>query len=84
MVAIVNDILRNSQLARRQYRRAGVHELSLLAAQGVQAAVRLLTLWRRRAIEKRELASLDERGLHDIGLTRSDVQAAIAKPFWRA
>ena len=84
MVAIVNDILRNSQLARRQYRRAGVHELSLLAAQGIRSAARLLALWRRRAVEKRELASLDERGLHDIGLTRADVQVAIAKPFWRA
>jgi uncharacterized protein YjiS (DUF1127 family) len=84
MVAIVNDILRNSQLSRRRYKRAGVHELGLLAARGGAAAVRLLALWRRRAIEKRELASLGERELHDIGLTSSDVQVALAKPFWRA
>jgi uncharacterized protein YjiS (DUF1127 family) len=84
MVAIVNDILRNSQLSRRQYRRAGVHELGLLAARGAEAAIRLLALWRRRAVEKRELAGLDDRELHDIGLTRTDVDMALAKPFWRA
>jgi uncharacterized protein YjiS (DUF1127 family) len=43
-----------------------------------------LKLWRRRAQERNELARMDERTLHDIGLSRSAVYAELHKPFWRA
>jgi uncharacterized protein YjiS (DUF1127 family) len=43
-----------------------------------------LKLWRRRAEEREELARMDERSLHDIGLSRSAVYAELHKPFWRA
>ncbi|HYZ40952.1 MAG TPA: DUF1127 domain-containing protein [Stellaceae bacterium] len=39
--------------------------------------------WRRRARERAELAALDERTLHDIGLTRTDAEFLSNKPFWR-
>jgi uncharacterized protein YjiS (DUF1127 family) len=41
-------------------------------------------LWRRRARERDELARMDERTLHDIGLSRSAIYGELQKPFWRA
>jgi len=43
-----------------------------------------LGLWRKRLREKRALARLDERDLHDFGATNSDVDAELRRPFWRA
>jgi uncharacterized protein YjiS (DUF1127 family) len=39
--------------------------------------------WRRRKNGRLELARLDERMLRDIGLTRSEADYEINKPFWR-
>ena len=39
--------------------------------------------WRRRARDRTELARLDNRMLQDIGLTRSDAEFLINKPFRR-
>ena len=39
--------------------------------------------WRWRRNGRLELARLDERMLHDIGLTRIDADYEIDKPFWR-
>lgn len=36
------------------------------------AAVATVRDWRRRSAARRELAALDERTLHDLGLSRSD------------
>jgi uncharacterized protein YjiS (DUF1127 family) len=44
----------------------------------------ILTNWRRRARERRELASLDNRTIRDLGLSRSEVQFEANKPFWRS
>jgi uncharacterized protein YjiS (DUF1127 family) len=38
---------------------------------------------RRRVAERRMLASLDDRMLKDLGLSRSDVQHEIRKRFWQ-
>ncbi len=43
----------------------------------------LLRLWRARIRERRELAQLDERELHDIGVSRATVFYELDKPFWR-
>lgn len=37
-----------------------------------------------RAAQRRVLATLDDRMLKDIGLTRVDAAQECAKPFWRA
>ncbi len=41
-------------------------------------------LWRQRAITRRELARLDDRMLHDIGISQNEVESEIGKPFWKA
>ncbi len=43
----------------------------------------LLLLWQERARQRRQLQSLNDYMLHDIGLTRADVLAESSKPFWR-
>ncbi|KAB0264531.1 DUF1127 domain-containing protein [Microvirga brassicacearum] len=44
--------------------------------------VGLATRWRHRR-EVRRLAEFDDRMLKDIGLTRSEVEGALAEPFFR-
>jgi len=39
--------------------------------------------WADRHEQRRDLASLDDHMLHDIGLSRADVEREAAKPFWR-
>lgn len=48
------------------------------------AIVDLLVAWQERAAQRHHLASLDERGLKDVALSRADIAPEIAKPFWRA
>lgn len=43
-----------------------------------------LRLWRLRARTRRELARLNERELHDVGLAWSSIAEEVDKPFWRA
>jgi uncharacterized protein YjiS (DUF1127 family) len=50
-------------------------------------AVRLADLlieWLRRGRSRRTLTEMDDRMLHDIGLTRDAALAEGDKPFWRA
>ena len=49
----------------------------------MQRAVTLLLIWRERAQQRRDLQSLSDHMLRDIGLTRADVFAEASKPFWR-
>ncbi len=44
----------------------------------------LLLLWTNRAGQRRALAELDDALRRDVGLTPTQVDAEIAKPFWRA
>jgi uncharacterized protein YjiS (DUF1127 family) len=39
--------------------------------------------WRERSRQRRSLMRLDDHMLHDIGLSRSDVEREASKPFWR-
>jgi uncharacterized protein YjiS (DUF1127 family) len=43
----------------------------------------VLVLWRERARSRRLLAAFDDRMLADIGLTRGDLNDALAEPLWR-
>jgi uncharacterized protein YjiS (DUF1127 family) len=40
-------------------------------------------VWRQRAIDRQALQKLDEHMLHDIGLSRGEVELEASKPFWR-
>jgi uncharacterized protein YjiS (DUF1127 family) len=52
---------------------------SVLAARGIE----LLMGWHERARQRRQLQSLSDQMLRDIGLGRADVEAEAAKPCWR-
>ena len=40
-------------------------------------------VWAQRQRERAALASLDERGLQDIGISRAQAQFEAEQPFWR-
>ena len=44
----------------------------------------ILGSWHQRAVQRHQLAMLDDHLLKDIGLDRRTVEAEVAKPFWRA
>jgi uncharacterized protein YjiS (DUF1127 family) len=52
-------------------------------ALGTEVAELLLT-WIKRTRQRRQLGQLSDHMLKDIGLSRADVEAETAKPFWRA
>jgi uncharacterized protein YjiS (DUF1127 family) len=43
-----------------------------------------LHVWRERQHQRRQLAELTDRELHDVGLSWSDIVFEAEKPFWRA
>jgi uncharacterized protein YjiS (DUF1127 family) len=45
---------------------------------------RTIKLWRRRALDRAALGRFSRRDMRDLGLSPSDVQREIRKPFWRA
>jgi len=47
------------------------------------SSVGMVGIWRQRLRQRKQLASLDDRLLRDVGLTRADVARETAKPFWR-
>lgn len=62
-----------------------VGHMSHASATGLLARLRTAyATWRRRAWEREALATLDERDLHDLGLSRAAANYESGKPFWRA
>jgi uncharacterized protein YjiS (DUF1127 family) len=59
------------------------HRGRRVASELAGGALAIWREWRRRARDRAELASLDDRMLRDIGLTRSDAEFLSNKPFWR-
>ncbi len=48
----------------------------------LRQAVRTIVLWADRATQRRDLAELDDRLLHDIGKSREEARRESEKPFW--
>lgn len=48
----------------------------------VRAADTFLT-WLERARTRRDLATMSDLQLKDVGLSRADIQGEVDKPFWR-
>ncbi|MBE7375318.1 DUF1127 domain-containing protein [Pseudomonas lopnurensis] len=57
----------------------------LLAQPGrlLQRLIQLLRQWRQNARTRCQLARLDDRQLADIGISHSEREAELSKPFWR-
>jgi len=45
--------------------------------------LRVFDAWIKRSHQRRELASLDDRQLKDVGITRYEASRESTKPFWR-
>lgn len=58
-------------------------ELARIVRRAAKSVAARIDTWATRSRQRAELANLDERTLHDIGLSRSDISAEINKPFWR-
>jgi uncharacterized protein YjiS (DUF1127 family) len=65
----------------RPYRTGAV--FSILSGVVIRVVCALLT-WRERARQRRNLASLDDRMLKDIGIDRATARKEADKPFWQA
>jgi uncharacterized protein YjiS (DUF1127 family) len=46
-------------------------------------AVDLVLTWHERTRQRRRLYALSDQMLHDVGLSRADVEGEAGKPFWR-
>ncbi len=47
------------------------------------AILQTLLVWQERARQRRQLASLDDRLLSDMGVSRAEAEHEAAIPFWR-
>ncbi len=56
---------------------AAVGRVARVAGAAVQTALQAVTAWRDKRAALREILSLDDRMLRDIGLTRADAWAAV-------
>ncbi len=57
---------------------------SLTPSQDPSQATPLYQTWLTRMKQRRHLARLSDEMLKDIGVSRSDADAEINKPFWKA
>jgi uncharacterized protein YjiS (DUF1127 family) len=64
-------------------RPASRHTAGDLLAEAGRRIFYTLSLWRERVRGRNELARLDLRTLADIGLTPSERDFLVNKPFWR-
>jgi uncharacterized protein YjiS (DUF1127 family) len=49
----------------------------------LEVVVDALVTWQRRHKDRMHLMSLDDRLLHDIGISLADVEHEVSKPFWK-
>ena len=49
----------------------------------MEGVVDHLVTWQRRHKDRMHLMALDDRLLHDIGISAADVEHEVSKPFWK-
>ncbi len=49
----------------------------------VHGLVDSVLTWQRRHKDRMHLMALDDRLLHDIGISLADVEHEVSKPFWK-
>ncbi|MDZ4738219.1 MAG: DUF1127 domain-containing protein [Rhodospirillaceae bacterium] len=59
------------------------HSAGSILRDGLARVFGAFDVWQERAQMRRGLATMDDRLLRDIGLTRADVKQELGKPFWR-
>jgi uncharacterized protein YjiS (DUF1127 family) len=64
-------------------RNAGARRSAHSAGNAVPRLFGALREWRRRSKGRTQLATLDDRMLADIGISRDDAEFLANKPFWR-
>lgn len=52
------------------------------AIAGRKAVLSRIAEWQQRTAGRRELMTLTDRELRDIGISRSEAEAEASKPFW--
>ena len=75
-VHVSGDALRSGEIAAVRHAGARVRRW------GAYALAQVLG-WVERARQRRQLGTLDDRLLKDIGVTRREVERELARPFWR-
>ncbi len=50
---------------------------------GLRRARKAVAMWQLRRFERRQLLTMDDHLLKDIGLSRADAWREAHKPFWR-
>ncbi len=51
---------------------------------GLETVIDHLVTWQRRHKDRMHLMALDDRLLHDIGISAADVEHEVSKPFWKS
>lgn len=72
-VLLVNKVFDNQRISE------GVYNLVVK----IEELKDTIKMWRRRAEGRKQLARMNPRMLKDIGLTITEVNEEINKPFWR-
>ena len=76
-------IMRDWSVDGSEFARAGRRRASEVLSQLVRAIIHTLQIWRERQRERRELAFLCERDLHNIGVPRDAVIDEAHKWPWQ-
>jgi len=61
-----------------------VRQVAGALLEGIGRTAERISVWHDRNSGRRALDSLNDRTLHDIGISRVDVIRESMKPFWRA
>lgn len=62
----------------------GAYRSATAAYQGwTERLGRTIRLWQSRVSARRALASFNSRDLHDVGMSRWELERELSKPFWR-